>query len=95
MIESFFAWSFHSSRAISVKGWIVLTLLWFLVSTPLTFLGAFIGDRREQIEHPARATQMPRFIPDKRWYQTYSVRYVIFRIICLSPSVCVYVCVCF
>ncbi|KAI9495121.1 Endomembrane protein 70-domain-containing protein [Zychaea mexicana] len=73
MIESFFAWSLRSSRAISVKGWLVLTLLWFLVSMPLTFLGAFIGDRRERIEHPARVTQMPRFIPDKRWYQTYSV----------------------
>ncbi|KAI9258103.1 Endomembrane protein 70-domain-containing protein [Phascolomyces articulosus] len=73
MIESFFAWSLRSSRAISVKGWLVLTIVWFLVSMPLTFLGAFVGDRRERIEHPARATQMPRFIPDKRWYQTYSI----------------------
>ncbi|KAI8136664.1 hypothetical protein BJV82DRAFT_638652 [Fennellomyces sp. T-0311] len=73
MIESFFAWSFRSSRAITVKGWLILVLVWFLVAIPLTFVGSSIGDRRERIEHPARSTQMPRFIPDKRWYQEYSM----------------------
>lgn len=49
-------------------------ILWLIVMLPLTFLGSLVGDRRERIEHPSRTTQMPRFIPEKRWYQSYSMR---------------------
>lgn len=58
----------------SVKGWFTLMILWLIVMLPLTFLGSLVGDRRERIEHPSRTTQMPRFIPEKRWYQSYSMR---------------------
>lgn len=63
-----------SSIAISAKGWVMLTGLWLLVIVPLTFLGALVGDRRDRIEHPVRTTQMPRYIPEKRWYQEYGFR---------------------
>ncbi|KAI9322409.1 hypothetical protein BX666DRAFT_2022888 [Dichotomocladium elegans] len=73
MLDGFLGWSIHSSRSMTVKGWMILVSLWLLVMAPLTFLGSFVGDRQERIEHPARTTQMPRFIPEKRWYQSYTM----------------------
>ncbi|KAJ8661005.1 hypothetical protein O0I10_003227 [Lichtheimia ornata] len=73
LLESISGWTLHSSRTMSVKGWFTLMILWLVVMLPLTFLGSLVGDRRERIEHPSRTTQMPRFIPEKRWYQSYSM----------------------
>ncbi|KAI8344798.1 hypothetical protein BC941DRAFT_409636 [Chlamydoabsidia padenii] len=71
--QSFFAWSANSSLAISFRGWVSLLLLWLVLVFPLTLLGGFIGNRKEQIDNPVRTTQMPRLIPNKRWYQQYNI----------------------
>ena len=42
--------------------------LWFGVSVPLTFLGAFLGFRRNVIEYPVRTADIPRQIPEQPWY---------------------------
>ncbi|ORY93753.1 hypothetical protein BCR43DRAFT_495268 [Syncephalastrum racemosum] len=73
MVESLCVWSLRSSLGISFKGYVMIFILWLLVIVPLTFVGAYFGDHRDAIEHPVRTTQMPRFIPQKRWYQEYSV----------------------
>ncbi|CAO3594751.1 unnamed protein product [Absidia cylindrospora] len=72
-IQTLFAWSVQSSIAISFRGWLSLILLWGLLVVPLTLLGGYFGDRCERIEHPVRTTQMPRIIPNKRWYQQYNI----------------------
>lgn len=51
-----------------------LISLWIFVLLPLTCVGAYIGEKRERIEHPSRTTQIPRMIPAKRWYQLDLVR---------------------
>ena len=43
-------------------------LLWFGISIPLTFLGAFYGYKKRPIEHPVRTNQIPRQIPDQIFY---------------------------
>lgn len=46
----------------------VLVLLWFGISVPLTFLGAFYGYKKRPIEHPVRTNTIPRVIPDQIFY---------------------------
>ncbi|KAI8367566.1 uncharacterized protein BYT42DRAFT_131169 [Radiomyces spectabilis] len=71
---SFMAWSQQSSLAISFNGWIMVAVLWMAVLLPGIVMGSHTGNQRDPIEHPVRPTQMPRIIPGKRWYQTYTAR---------------------
>merc|ERR1719369_181557 len=43
-------------------------VLWFGVSVPLTFVGAYFGFRKAPIEQPVRTNQIPRQIPDQSVY---------------------------
>jgi transmembrane 9 superfamily protein 2/4 len=67
-------WSQQSSLAISFSGWVSLISIWLFILTPLTFIGAYFGEKAERIEHPSRTTQIPRMIPKKRWYQLDFIR---------------------
>lgn len=71
-------WSQKSSLAISFSGWVSIISIWMFVLLPLTCIGAYIGERRERLEHPSRTTQIPRMIPAKRWYQRNIIRYSFF-----------------
>lgn len=53
--------------------------LWFGISVPLVFLGAYVGFRKDTMEFPVhpRADNMPRQIPDQPWYLSYSFTVVI------------------
>ncbi|OLQ05861.1 Transmembrane 9 superfamily member 4 [Symbiodinium microadriaticum] len=42
--------------------------LWFGVSVPLVFLGAYFGFRKANIELPVRTNQIPRQIPVQNWF---------------------------
>lgn len=43
--------------------------MWFGICAPLVFIGAFMGWKRNVIEHPVRTNQIPRQIPDRiTWY---------------------------
>jgi len=57
-----------SSAALSFGSFCVILLLWFGVCTPLVFLGAFYGFKKESYPVPVRTNQIPRFIPEGRWY---------------------------
>ena len=54
--------------AIPFSTLVVLVLLWFGISVPLTFLGAFYGYKKRPIEHPVRTNTIPRVIPDQIFY---------------------------
>ena len=57
-----------SSAAIPFFTLVALLALWFCVSVPLTFVGAFFGFRKRAIEHPVRTNQIPRQIPEQSIY---------------------------
>lgn len=61
-------WGNHSSAAVPFLILLALLALWFCVSVPLTFVGAYFGFKRRPIEHPVRTNQIPRQIPDQSFY---------------------------
>uniref|UniRef100_A0A1I8F3C5 Transmembrane 9 superfamily member n=1 Tax=Macrostomum lignano TaxID=282301 RepID=A0A1I8F3C5_9PLAT len=54
-------WAKGSSAAVPFSTIVAILALWFLVSVPLCFLGAYF-------EHPVRTNQIPRQIPDQSFY---------------------------
>ncbi|XP_055376353.1 transmembrane 9 superfamily member 2 [Condylostylus longicornis] len=61
-------WGKGSSGAVPFSTLIALLALWFGVSVPLTFIGAYFGFRKRPFEHPVRTNQIPRQIPDQSIY---------------------------
>jgi len=61
-------WGNKSSAAIPFSTLVALLALWFGVSVPLTFVGAYFGFRKRTIEHPVRTNQIPRQIPEQSVY---------------------------
>lgn len=61
-------WANRSSAAIPFSTLVALLALWFGVSVPLTFVGAYFGFRKRVIEHPVRTNQIPRQIPEQSVY---------------------------
>lgn len=61
-------WAKGSSAAVPFSTLIALLALWFGISVPLTFVGAYFGFRKRPIEHPTRTNQIPRQIPDQSMY---------------------------
>jgi transmembrane 9 superfamily protein 2/4 len=61
-------WYKDSSASIPFLTLLALLALWFCVSVPLTFVGAFFGFRKRAVEHPVRTNQIPRQIPDQSVY---------------------------
>jgi len=62
------AWTQKSTDAVPITTLIVLLVLWFGISTPLVFLGAYFGYKQEAIEFPVNTSNIPRQIPDQPWY---------------------------
>lgn len=61
-------WANGSSAAIPFTTLLALLALWFGISVPLTFIGAYFGFKKRPIEHPVRTNQIPRQIPDQSFY---------------------------
>jgi len=61
-------WSKQSSAAVPFGTLVALVLMWFCVSVPLTFFGAYLGFKRPAIEHPVRTNAIPRQIPPQSLY---------------------------
>ncbi|XP_050338815.1 transmembrane 9 superfamily member 2 isoform X1 [Bactrocera neohumeralis] len=61
-------WHEGSSGAVPFSTLVALLGLWFGVSVPLTFVGAYMGFRKRALEHPVRTNQIPRQIPDQSIY---------------------------
>jgi transmembrane 9 superfamily protein 2/4 len=62
------AWSYGSSDAVPFTTIVVLLMMWFGVSTPLVFLGAYYGYKQDAIEFPVKTSSIPRQIPDQPWF---------------------------
>jgi transmembrane 9 superfamily member 2/4 len=57
-----------STDAVPFFTMVLLIMLWFGVSIPLVFLGAYFGYKQEPIEFPVNTSSIPRQIPDQPWF---------------------------
>jgi transmembrane 9 superfamily protein 2/4 len=67
-VLNFFIWGQGSSGAIPFTTMFVLLLMWFGISTPLVFVGAFFGFKAPVKDTPVRTNEIPRQIPLQAWY---------------------------
>jgi transmembrane 9 superfamily protein 2/4 len=64
------AWAYGSSDAVPFTTILVLLVLWFGISTPLVFVGAYFGYKQDAIEFPVKTSNIPRQIPDQPWFMS-------------------------
>merc|ERR1712086_349085 len=57
-----------SSGAVPFTTLFAVLCLWFGISVPLVFLGAYFGFKQPSIENPTRTNQIPRQIPKQPWF---------------------------
>jgi len=63
-------WAEGTTNAVPFPSMLAVLALWFLVSVPLTFLGAFFGFRRDVDKFPVQTQDIPRQIPSQPWYMS-------------------------
>ncbi|KAH6827573.1 Endomembrane protein 70 protein family [Perilla frutescens var. hirtella] len=66
-VLNFLLWGSHSTGAIPFSLFVVLILLWFCISVPLTLIGGYFGAKAPHIEYPVRTNQIPREIPSQKY----------------------------
>mmetsp|Transcript_4848 Transcript_4848/g.11567 ORF Transcript_4848/g.11567 Transcript_4848/m.11567 type:complete len:676 (-) Transcript_4848:170-2197(-) len=71
------AWGYGSSDAVPFTTMLVLIVLWFGISTPLVFVGAYFGYKADAIEYPVKTSNIPRQIPDQPWFMTWPFTVII------------------
>ena len=57
-----------STDAVPFTTMVVLLVLWFGISSPLVFFGAYFGYKQDAIEFPVNTSSIPRQIPDQPWF---------------------------
>lgn len=62
-VLNLFVWGSGSSGAVPFTTLLVLLFMWFGISVPLVFAGAYIGYKTKPYEFPTRTNQIPRQIP--------------------------------
>jgi len=67
---------YGSTDAVPFTTLLVLLVLWFGISTPLVFLGAYFGYKKDSIEFPVNTSNIPRQVPDQEWYTNLHVAMV-------------------
>ncbi|KAI3691000.1 hypothetical protein L2E82_49213 [Cichorium intybus] len=60
-------WGSESTGAIPFTTFLILILLWFGISVPLTLTGGFLATKAPYLEYPVRTNQIPREIPAQRF----------------------------
>jgi len=63
-----FVWARGSSGAVPFTTMLVLVLIWFVISLPLSLAGSWIGFKSEVVHAPTRTNQIPRQIPPATGY---------------------------
>ncbi|WVY90477.1 hypothetical protein V8G54_035991 [Vigna mungo] len=61
-------WGQKSSGAVPFGTMFALIFLWFGISVPLVFVGAYVGFRKPATESPVKTNKIPRQIPEQAWY---------------------------
>lgn len=56
-----------------------LLCMWFGISMPLVYLGYYFGFRKQPYDNPVRTNQIPRQVPEQRWYMNKFVGWVLIR----------------
>lgn len=69
-ILNLFVWAEGSSSAIPFFSLVSVLMLWFGISVPLTFLGAYYGYRKDVDTQPVKTQDIPRQIPEQPWYMS-------------------------
>ncbi|XP_020579387.1 transmembrane 9 superfamily member 11 [Phalaenopsis equestris] len=64
---NFLLWGSQSTGAIPFSLFIILLLLWFCISVPLTLIGGYLGAKASHVEFPVRTNQIPREIPPQKY----------------------------
>jgi transmembrane 9 superfamily protein 2/4 len=67
-VLNLFIWGQKSSGAVPFTTMFALLALWFGISVPLVFLGAYLGFKKPSIELPVRTNQIPRQVPAQPWF---------------------------
>lgn len=62
-VLNLFVWGSGSSGAVPFTTLLLLLFMWFGISVPLVFAGAYIGYRTKRYDFPCRTNQIPRQIP--------------------------------
>mmetsp|Transcript_14927 Transcript_14927/g.22713 ORF Transcript_14927/g.22713 Transcript_14927/m.22713 type:complete len:664 (+) Transcript_14927:46-2037(+) len=57
-----------STDAVPFYVMIILLFMWFGISTPLVFLGAYFGYKQDSIEFPTTTSSIARKIPEQPWF---------------------------
>ena len=65
---NFFIWGRGSSGAVPFGTIVALVAMWFCISVPLVFVGAFFGFKAKLADPPTRTNEIPRQIPAQAWY---------------------------
>mmetsp|Transcript_4729 Transcript_4729/g.19269 ORF Transcript_4729/g.19269 Transcript_4729/m.19269 type:complete len:656 (-) Transcript_4729:730-2697(-) len=60
--------TYGSTGAVPLSTLVAILALWFGISVPLVFLGAYLGFRKEPIEFPVKFSNIPRPVPAASWY---------------------------
>lgn len=58
-------WSYGSTGAVPIMSMLSILTLWFGISVPLVFLGAYFGYKKDPIEFPVVTSNIPRPIPSQ------------------------------
>merc|ERR1719456_1336198 len=61
-------WGEKSSGAVPFTTMFAILVLWFGISVPLCFVGAYLGYRKPAVELPVRINKIPRQIPAQPWF---------------------------
>ncbi|CAF1001894.1 unnamed protein product [Rotaria sordida] len=61
-------WLNVSSATIPCTTFLALLALWFCISTPLVFIGAYLGFKRSVYNNPVPINQIPREVPEQPFY---------------------------
>ena len=69
-LNVFLTYGGATRAATAVSFWLILAifLLWICVSTPLVFVGSYLGFRAEKVEVPTKTNQIARYIPEQPFY---------------------------
>ena len=63
-----FVWGRGASGAVPFTTMLVVVIIWFVISVPLSIAGSWVGFRQAAIEPPVRTNQIPRQIPPAEGY---------------------------
>lgn len=61
-------WPVRVQTQVPFTTMLALLCMWFGISLPLVYLGYYFGFRKQPYDNPVRTNQIPRQVPEQRWY---------------------------